>query len=331
VREVMAFTLGTSETLGSVRYVLVALPLPSSFPLSCPFSWVFNYDGSKNRIRTIMTKTNKEATMIKFYSAWFCPYAQRAWLALEHHEIPFEYIESLLVNKNQLEGHHGYDKNPRLLELNPKGLVPTLEFPLDIMESCSVEQKDKLKIVKDVAVLMESIDCIEFLNSMANKGADNKQEDLIPDPSFLSNANILNQHICSAFYKVLMKPNREEQKEAFVLFAGSLSDFISQVQEGGYYKSTSPTIVDFTVIPWILRLPLLKHYRPMFQLEECMSDDSFEKLTAYVERIRELPAVKKTLWKDENAFIEVYRRYADGTAQSQVGQAVRSGKNVHDV
>ena len=30
---------------------------------------------------------------MKFYNAWYCPFAQRAWMALVHKNIDFEYIE----------------------------------------------------------------------------------------------------------------------------------------------------------------------------------------------------------------------------------------------
>jgi glutathione S-transferase len=264
----------------------------------------------------------------QFYSAWFCPYAQRAWLTLEHHQIPYDYVESLSVKKDQSEGQHGYEKNPRLLELNPKGLVPTLALSLDFAKAVGLDHR-ALKKVEDFIVLSESIDCIEILDAIAAKGVQ-KTQNLIPDPFLTADAHRMNQNICSTFYKVLMKPTMDEQKEAFDFFSSSIEEFLENVQENGFYKSSCPTIVDFTVIPWFLRIPLLRHYRPMFELEENMSKTNSEKLNSYVERINGLSAVKKTLWKDEEAFIEVYKRYANGTATSQVGQAVRSGKNAHD-
>ena len=30
---------------------------------------------------------------MKLYNAWYCPFAQRAWMALEHKGIDFEYVE----------------------------------------------------------------------------------------------------------------------------------------------------------------------------------------------------------------------------------------------
>ena len=128
-----------------------------------------------------------------------------------------------------------------------------------------------------------------------------------------------------------MKPTLDEQREAFVSFSLGISQFLQDVQMDGFYKSKYPTVVDFTVIPWILRIPLLRYYRPMFEMNDILSKDDSEKLDAYIKRVKELDAVQKTLWKNEEALIGVYKRYADGTATSQVGQAVKSGKNAHDI
>ena len=270
--------------------------------------------------------------MIKFYSAWFCPYAQRAWLTLTYHNIPFEYVESLIVKKDQSEGNHGYDKNARLLELNPKGLVPTLELQDDIVDGLDDTMKKMLTKVGDAWVLSQSIECMVFSNSLAMTIESEEKNDIMPNSSaqFLADAHKFNEDICSHFYKVLMKPAREEQKEAFAAFAGGIVEFIQQVQTEGFYQLNEPTIVDFTVIPWLLRIPLLKHYRPMFKLEDYMSGDDATKLNNYISRMEGLESVKKTLWEHANDLIPIYERYADGSAQSQVGQAVKNGKNAHD-
>jgi len=268
----------------------------------------------------------------KFYSAWFCPYAQRAWLTLVHHEIPFEYIESLTSNKDQELGSHD-TKDTRLLKLNPKGLVPTLEVQPELVELLDESIKNMLHQTTDSAWIMtESIDCIVFLNALAMTKLGGTQ-DLVPEnpSSLVTDANTFNQKICSTFYKILMKPTTEEQKEAFFFFASSIVEFLQKVREDGFYESTTPTICDFTVIPWLLRIPLLNHYRPMFQIDDYLSGEDSDKLTLYLSRVCDLEAVQKTLWKDDEDLIAVYKRYADGSAKSQVGQAVLSGKNAHDV
>jgi glutathione S-transferase len=268
--------------------------------------------------------------MIKFYSAWFCPYAQRAWLTLEHYQIPHTIVESLKVNKNQEEGDHGYTKDQRLLQLNPKGLVPTLEVSQDDIKEASVYNEKITDKVKEVVfdgssyyVVTDSIVCMEFLHSIGKeKGSNN----LIPEEVYLEDAGKFDKVVCSTFYKILMKPTKEEQKEAYNIFLQGINEFLSYVESDGYYKSMHPTIVDFTIIPWMLRIPVLKHYRSFVD-----DIDSNIKLNAYINRMKNLDAVKNTLWSDKNAILEVYRRYADGSAESQVGQAVKAGKDVHEV
>ena len=62
-----------------------------------------------------MTKRAAE-TGLEFFSAWFCPYAQRAWIALEHHGLKCSKVEGLLPDAPG-QDFKGYKKHPRLLEL----------------------------------------------------------------------------------------------------------------------------------------------------------------------------------------------------------------------
>ena len=49
------------------------------------------------------------------YSAWFCPFAQKSWIAMLHKKVDFEYREQ-----------NPYDRTPEWLAINPRGLVPVL-------------------------------------------------------------------------------------------------------------------------------------------------------------------------------------------------------------
>lgn len=283
---------------------------------------------------------------------------------MEHHNIPYKYIESLKVKNNQEEGNHGYEKLPRLLELNPKGLVPTLNLSPCSSSSFTNEHDLDLDFIIDLAndveskfvnicnddgsyIVTESIPCMEVLNELAFevfKSTNNKRikgnddhnyhfkHNLFQDSEAKADALKFDKSICSIFYKILMKPTREEQKEAYKSFTKSISEFLSHVHEIGYFKSEQfPTCVDYAIIPWLLRIVIIEHYRPTLRLDDYMEVDEVRKLRSYIDRMRRLTAVKCTLWKDEKDLLQAYERYADGTAQSQVGQAVMSGKNAHDV
>ena len=74
----------------------------------------------------------------KYLSAWFCPYAHRATLALEHHaeQVDYEWEEALgweqrastvgEQDDGRTNEHFYHWKSPTLLKHSPGGLVPTL-------------------------------------------------------------------------------------------------------------------------------------------------------------------------------------------------------------
>lgn len=249
---------------------------------------------------------------VRFYSAWFCPYAQRAWMALGYAQVPFEKIEALVVTGD------AYVKRPDLLEVSPKGLVPVLVVPGGMVS--------ETQRVDDNLVVTESIDCIEFIDGMARVAG----TPLVPDGSFLRDAHRFNREVCSVYYRVLMKQDADERQEAFSAFVAGLEEFVSEVAEGGFYRSVHPTIVDYTVFPWIHRIFVIEHYRPELVLSSSMDPGRSAALREYASRMEGLPCVAATL-ANPGELLEVYRRYARGTAESKVGDAVRAGKHAHEI
>merc|ERR1712080_107817 len=250
----------------------------------------------KLHIVTDIKKRNKNLAMIKFYSAWFCPYAQRTWIALNHLGLAYELIESLEHSGN------GYIKNKTLLQLNPKGLVPTLNV--------------------DNEVVVESIDTIEYLSShFGNGGMHFVSPDLIKD------AHVVNKSVCSPFYQILMKQEKDEQDAAWEEFVEGLKMFTENVQTNGYFKSSSMSVVDITLFPWAYRLYLLEDFRGKHLDKDLLWTEEF---FAWYERMLHSKAVLDTIPNKDN-LKGMYVRYAQGTAKSKVADAVRDGKQAHDI
>jgi len=240
---------------------------------------------------------------VNLYCAWFCPYAQRAWMVLNELGVDHKYIEAL-----ELVGD-GYEKNKRLLEINPKGLVPTLE----VFQS---EEADA-----EPEVVMESILVMKWLYEKC------KGEQI--EDSKLEEAMEMDKLCCSPFYQVLMTQDKDGRRKAFSKWCEGLEKFASAIVDDGFYKSDKANMVDFTVYPWVHRMLVVEH----FTEGELKLDQSLEwarHLTAWRDRMEAKTSVTETCAEREK-LIGSYSRYWKGTAQSLVGDAVREGKEAHDI
>jgi glutathione S-transferase len=64
---------------------------------------------------------------MKLYNAWYCPFAQRAWMALVHKGIDFEYVEVDPYDKTDwwLRVSRGAELVPVLVQTNSNGVGET--------------------------------------------------------------------------------------------------------------------------------------------------------------------------------------------------------------
>ena len=249
---------------------------------------------------------------IRFYSAWFCPYAQRAWMVLNNLGISYTRIESLEID----EASHAYKKNSRLLEINPKGLVPTLE----VFESGLSDRGENVDLNGTPPhVVIESIDVMKYLYEYTGK---------VMTASEISDANRANVLVCSPFYRCLIKQVKEEQVEAWNDLTSGLEQFVKDIGDRKFYKNNTANIVDFTVYPWAFRLYVLEEFRG-FHLDQSLP--WVQLFIGWKERMEnEVTGVKETL-PDKSKLLQSYERYANATAKSLVGNAVKAGKEAHDI
>jgi glutathione S-transferase len=161
---------------------------------------------------------------LKLYSGWFCPFVQRVWLILQEKNIPYEYIE---VNP--------YNKPQSLLSLNPRGLVPTLQY--------------------DNKPLYESTVICEFLEEVY---PEHGLKMLPNDPYDKARCRIwidfCTSRIIPSFHRFLQwQPVSEEQGLDGVRqeFLKNLGMFTKEMDaEGPFFLGKEPSLVDFVVAPW---------------------------------------------------------------------------------
>lgn len=173
---------------------------------------------------------------LKLYAGWFCPFVQRVWAVLEEKQIPYQYIE---VNP--------YHKQKSLLELNPRGLVPTLQY--------------------DNKPLYESTVICEFLQDAY---PDHGIKLLPPDPYMRARMRIwvdfVGTRVIPAFHRFLQfQPGQQGEKTIQDVrgeFLNTLTQFAEAMNDKGpFFLGENPTLVDFVMAPWVVRLWAIDHFK----------------------------------------------------------------------
>ncbi|EQB49489.1 hypothetical protein CGLO_11173 [Colletotrichum gloeosporioides Cg-14] len=246
---------------------------------------------------------------LKLYAGWFCPFVQRTWIVLHEKQIPYQYIE---INP--------YKKDPEFLRLNPRGLVPTLAVPVDVKGN---EQKP----------LYDSTVLCEYLEEAY--AGNNYGPHLLPEePYERARCRLwidhINSRIVPAFYKFIQHTPEKEFTidEARDEFLGHLKTFARELDpEGPWFLGKAFGLVDIMLAPWAMRLFLFDHYKPgglgLPQEGKGGEDDAvWKRWRQWYDAVEGKQTIKDTL-SDRDAYIDVYKRYAEDKTNSEVGQATR--------
>jgi len=234
---------------------------------------------------------------LKLYSGWFCPFVQRALLVLLEKNIPFQYIE---VNP--------YHKPASLLELNPRGLVPTLQY--------------------DSKPLYESTVICEFLEDAYPDATPH----LLPsEPYAKARARIwidfVTTRIIPAFHRFLQFQGQGEGLEKVRgEFLSKLKEFTEAMdKEGPYFLGKEVSLVDLILAPWAVRLWVFDHFKGGLGLAE--KEDWEKRWAKWFIAVEKRDSVVNTTSEKEH-YLPIYQRYADDVAQSEMAKAIRAGKGV---
>jgi glutathione S-transferase len=281
----------------------------------------------------LSSAANTTKPKFRYLSAWFCPFAHRATLALSHHAnaIDYEWVEALgwerRPDTQQVTGqtHEWWYhwKSPELVRANPSALVPTL-IPIQ-----SNGQADESRAVYESLVTVDFIDTIS--------GAKGTQRLVPEDPYEMARCRVwiekVNRDLCSPYYGVLVRKEEQERKDHFDHLIKGLTVFSKELS-----KTNGPTFlangqlsnVDIALIPWAYRYYVFEHYRGP---DYIIDTDRYPELKPYQEwydYVMQLYSVKRTL-PDKSRYLEHIGKYADSSARSKVANAVRRGVAAHEL
>ncbi|KAK0733771.1 glutathione S-transferase [Lasiosphaeria miniovina] len=264
---------------------------------------------------------------LKLYGGWFCPFVQRAWIVLAEKRIPHQYVE---INP--------YHKAPEFLALNPRGLVPTLEVPPADADANNNKNKQPKPLYESTVV------CDYLDEAFADPGPHGPR--LLPENDVYERARcrLWIDHICSrvvpAFYRLLQhtgdKPYSLDEGRRGL--HGHLRAFADEMLEHGDEDGGGPWflgarfgLVDVMLAPWAKRLWLIDYYKTggtgIPSAAGTPGDDAtWARWRRWFDAAVSRQSVVDT-WSSEDQYVEAYRRYADDTTQSEVGQATRQGKS----
>ncbi|XP_066288692.1 glutathione S-transferase omega-1-like isoform X2 [Branchiostoma lanceolatum] len=215
---------------------------------------------------------------LRLYSMRFCPYAQRTRLFLAAKGIEHETINI-----------HLREKPEWFLEKTPVGQVPVLE--------------------KDGKIVYESLVCNEYLDGIYPDKCITPRDPL--EKARQSMVLALWDAKVAGFYNKLVFGKEDERPAAAKQFVDGLQ-YIENALTQLYFSGDNAGALDFNLWPWFERFSMLK---------SCVgvevSVDEFPKLTAWMERMLELPEVKACSFSPE--------------VHDQYGKTLLAGKSDYDL
>lgn len=205
-----------------------------------------------------------------------------------------------------------YHKSKELLDLNPRGLVPTLQY--------------------DNKPLYESTVICEFLEETYHSHGPK----LLPRDSFdKARARIwidfVGSRVIPSFFRFLQYSDDTDQglQAAREDFHHQLKQFTQAMDETGpFFLGSEISLVDIAIIPWAVRLWVFDHFKGGLKLPKEGSDaETWSRFDKWLDAVKAVPSVKATTSETEH-YLPIYKRYADNVAQSEMAKATRAGRGV---
>ena len=274
-------------------------------------SWVEGQGESTLRTRSCVGEEDEHSFDFILYSSWFCPFAQRAWIAAEESGASYKWVE---INPYQVDAAKpgGYTKialpleekkrlMPEFMQASPRGLVPALRI--------DAAGQDKKNIL-----LWESLPIAEYIDSMFGGSKLIKRD----DPYEVARQQIWCAHcterVQRQYYKALVAQDKEKEQDAIEEFYQECRALARAMRDDGpYFDGKDFSLVDVALAPfWQRFITVGPHY---FGLTFPTEEPEFQRLDKWWQAVSARPSVAATI-VCEARLLTSYSDYSKGIATS---------------
>ncbi len=233
---------------------------------------------------------------MKLYSAWYCPFAQRAWMALEHKGIDFDYVEV-----------DPYHKTDWWLEVSQGSAM----VPVIVQSGESTEQ----------STVLDSNRILEYLDDLypqKNAVFSDKPGQRTEQKYWMDH---ISNNITPYFYRYL-KGHRAgaAQDEALANMMTGLASFAEAMHsQGPFFSGQEVGVVDISMIPFAYRIQVLLEQYQNFKLPT--EGERWTRYHRWYKAMLESSAFKTTATDHtdyRDRLVEFYPPYSVGRGQSDV-------------
>ncbi|MBV1908322.1 MAG: glutathione S-transferase N-terminal domain-containing protein [Kangiellaceae bacterium] len=235
---------------------------------------------------------------IKLYSAWYCPFAQRAWMALLNKKVAFEYFEI-----------DPYRKTETWLNISRgSGQVP-------VVETYSTAENKIPFLIIDSNRIVEFIDQEYFGVSALFSEVPSIRAEQKYWIDFVSSK------IVPYFYRFLKNgTGNETGRDAKLKLIEGLTRFTRAMsQSGRFFSGESIDAVDISLFPFAYRINLLlKHYRNFILPTENKEWVRYQRWYQANLTSLEFKQTQLTFDNMEERLIDFYLPYSQGGGQDDV-------------
>ena len=277
----------------------------------------------KYRIQQQQQQQPLESVVKEFtlYSSWFCPFAQRAWIAAEEAGVPYQWVEinPYKVDPSKPGGYSKIAKSldqkrkefPGFVEASPRGLVPALRAPGRKNDRGEKEEEEEI-------VLWESLPVAEYIDAVYGGG---KLVDR-SDPYSVARQQIWCAHctdrVQKKYYQALVAQDPQIEQDCVEEFYDECRALARAMKNSGpYFDGDTFSLVDVALAPFWQRIITVGP--AYFGLKLPLDEPEFQRLDKWWKAVSSRPSVAATI-VCEPRLVSTYSDYSKNIATSDAAR-----------